>query len=103
MVGKPADELLEMLEEKSGLCVDDSEVDHIFPLSLFDLSNPENVKRVMHWSNYQLLTVEENRTKSDTLPTKVMASNVERWAWPPGVTEDMLPDIYEGWSTEMWM
>lgn len=103
MVGKPADELLEMLEEKSGLCVDESEVDHIFPLALFDLSDSDNVKRVMHWSNYQLLTVEENRNKKDTLPTKVMASNVERWAWPPGVTEDMLPDIYEGWWTETWM
>jgi len=57
----------------------------------------------MHWSNYQLITTAENRTKNDRLPTKAMAAKVERWAWPPGITEDMLPDIYPGWSTPLRM
>lgn len=32
-----------------------------------------------------------------------MAARVERWAWPPGITEDMLPDIYDGWATPLRM
>jgi len=103
LVGKPAYELLKLLEDSSGLVAASSEADHTFALSLFDLSIPDNVKRVMHWSNYQLLTMGENRKKSDKLPTKAMAAKVERWAWPDGVTEDMLPDIYPGWSTALRM
>jgi len=32
-----------------------------------------------------------------------MAAKVERWCWPDGVTEDMLPDKYDGWATPLRM
>ena len=32
-----------------------------------------------------------------------MAAKVDRDKWPPGITEDMLPDIYPGWATPLRM
>lgn len=78
-------------------------VGHIFPFRVFDVENEEHQRRVMHWSNTQPLTQSENSSKTNHLPTKAMASKVERWAWPDGITEDMLPDIYPGWSTPLRM
>ena len=40
------------------------EVDHIRPVSSFDLSDPEQVKACFHHSNLQPLFIEENRSKS---------------------------------------
>ena len=81
----------------------DLNVDHVFPLVLFDMTKPPQQRMSCHWSNLQPLTAAENGWKSDKLPTKAMAAKVERWAWPPGVTEDMLPDIYDGWATPLRM
>lgn len=55
----------------------------------------------MHFSNLWPLTKEENNEKNGRMPTKAMAAQVQRWAWPPGITEDMLPDIYDGWATPL--
>ncbi len=38
-------------------------IDHIRPLSSFDLTNPEELKLACHWSNLQPLTPEENLSK----------------------------------------
>jgi hypothetical protein len=38
-------------------------IDHIRPLSLFDLTNPEQLKAACHWSNLQPLYPEENIKK----------------------------------------
>lgn len=81
----------------------DREIDHIFPLKGHELDTVDSQKQAMHFSNLQPLTAEENGWKSDKLPTKAMAAKVERWAWPPDVTEDMLPDIYDGWATPLRM
>ena len=78
-------------------------MDHIFPLDRQDMTFLGGQKRAMHFSNLQPLTAEENSSKRDKLPTKAMAAKVERWAWPPGITEDMLPDIYDGWATPLRM
>ena len=51
------------------------------------------------WENLQMLTFEENDEKNDRLPTKAMADKVEQCWWPKGITYDMLPDIYDGWTT----
>ena len=91
------------LEQESSLTASTSEIDHIFALALYDLRNPQNVARVMHWSNLQLLTRVENQWKTDKLPTKAMAAKVPRELWPDGITEDMLPDIYPGWRTPLRM
>jgi len=78
-------------------------IDHIFPLNLLDSFDDSNMTRAMHFSNLQVLTTEENLNKSDKLPTKAMAAKVPTHLWPPGVTEDMLPDIYDGWATPLRM
>ena len=59
--------------------------------------------KVMNITNLQPLTKEENRQKWDKLPTKAMAAKVDRSCWPDGVTEDMLPDKYDGWATPLRM
>ena len=78
-------------------------MDHIFPLAKYAIAALGQQAKAMHYSNLQPLTKKENLDKSDKLPTKAMAAKVERWAWPDGVTEDMLPDIYPGWSTALRM
>ena len=82
---------------------DNCEYDHIFPMSRYDLGSKDNQLRCMHHTNFQPLTITENRTKSAKLPTKAMAARVDRDCWPDGVTEDMLPDIYPGWATPLRM
>jgi hypothetical protein len=90
------------LDSKLGPRTKDDEIDHIFALNCYnDIQNQQQM--AMHFSNLQMLTGNENGDKSDKLPTKAMAAKVERWAWPPGVTEDMLPDIYDGWATPLRM
>lgn len=81
----------------------DEETDHIFPVSRYNLSSEDNQFRCEHYTNHQPLTRTENRNKADKLPTKAMAARVDRSCWPDGVTEDMLPDIYPGWSTPLRM
>ncbi len=76
------------------------EIDHIFPFKYYTLSQQQ---RVGHFTNCQPLLKPENSFKSDKLPTKAMAAKVARWAWPDGVTEDMLPDQYDGWRTPLRM
>ena len=78
-------------------------IDHIFPFECYCLEDIDHQKRVCNHSNLQSLTETENRNKGTKLPTKAMAAKVARWAWPDGVTEDMLPDIYDGWSTPLRM
>ena len=84
-------------------CTSVHHIDHVFPLDVYDITDEEMQKRAMHFSNTQPLPQSENSNKSNKLPTKAMAAKVERWAWPPGVTEDMLPDIYDGWATPLRM
>lgn len=79
------------------------EIDHIFPMSSYDLNNKANQMRCMHNTNLQPLTATENRSKSNKPPTKAMAARVKRDCWPDGITEDMLPDIYPGWRTPLRM
>lgn len=55
--------------QKSGEIV----VDHIIPCEAFDLVLPSAQKICFHYSNLQLLTVEDNDKKSDFLPNGTRA------------------------------
>ena len=77
--------------------------DHIFPLAKYKIAEPGQQAKAMYHKNLQPLTRNENKWKSDMLPTKAMAAKVDPSCWPDGVTEDMLPDIYPDWATALRM
>ena len=91
------------MQLRTGEILKSMQTDHVFAMELYNPSTEEMQYRVMNFSNLQPLTVHENVSKGKRLPTKAMAAKVARWAWPEGVTEDMLPDIYDGWSTPLRM
>ena len=104
LIGLSPEGLVRHLREQiSGDDLINMQTDHIFPLSIYNIATEGAQFMAMHFSNLQPLTGMENKDKSDKLPTKAMAAKVEQWAWPPGVTEDMLPDIYDGWATPLRM
>jgi hypothetical protein len=103
MIQCTQEELVHHLEDKSGLKIEGNEVDHIFPMSGYNFEDGSQQFQAMHFSNLQLLTCDENRNKSNKLPTKAMAAKVDRSCWPDGITEDMLPNIYPGWATPLRM
>lgn len=100
LVGCSADQLKEHLQN-DGLSLIENVVDHIFPIASYDVSYQQ--AKYMNYTNTQLLARDENRDKSDKLPTKAMAAKVDPACWPDGVTMDMLPDIYPGWATPLRM
>tara|TARA_B110001452_G_scaffold109165_1_gene90578 strand:+ start:409 stop:1155 length:747 start_codon:yes stop_codon:yes gene_type:complete len=81
----------------------DEEVDHIFAISLYDVGDGQQQGMCMNYTNCQPLTRQENAAKSNKLPTKDMAAKVDPVCWPTGITMDMLPDIYPGWSSSLRM
>lgn len=104
LVGASPERVASHLESSRDGRDGDLHIDHIFPFHCFtDLASAATQKRVMHFSNLQLLTVKENTNKKIRLPTKAMAAKVDRDKWPPEITEDMLPDIYPGWATPLRM
>jgi len=91
----------QLQEQQDGMVLKECQIDHVFPFAMYNLSMNTQLACVMNYTNLQPLPVEANRDKEDRLPTKAMAAKVARWAWPEGVTEDMLPDKYDGWSTPL--
>lgn len=57
------------------------ELDHIIPISYFDLTNRDELLKAVHYTNYQPLTCEENSRKSDfvILPDGTRKRLKERW------------------------
>ena len=102
MVALPVEDFVSHLEQQGSYKHDD-QLDHIFPLAVYDVLDPEQQHKAMNYTNFQPLTAFENNEKGTRWPTKAMAAKVERWAWPDGVTVDMLPDRYPGWSTALRM
>lgn len=41
----------------------DYHIDHKIPISQFDLTNEEDLKRAYHWSNLQILSAKDNKKK----------------------------------------
>ena len=46
------------------------QIDHILPLTYFDLTDTEQQKKCFHWSNLQPLEATENRRKDDKIIPK---------------------------------
>lgn len=88
---------------RPGEVLRDMEMDHIFPLAAYGSATAAAQKKLMHWTNVQPLSKVENAFKRARMPTKAMAAKVDRSCWPDGVTEDMLPTIYPGWSSPLRM
>ena len=62
---------------------------------MYNAKDPNQQRMMMHWSNtrpMKLYGKGGNISKDNRLPTRHEAEMVERWAWPPGVTEDQLKD-----------
>lgn len=100
LVGCTIKEYYEHMESQlpSGSTMKDMSCDHIFPLKMYNLVDPQQQRKANTLSNLQPLPMwgkNSNASKRDKLPTKEMASKVEPWAWPDGVTMDMLPDYYD--------
>ena len=105
LIGTTWDELEAHLTKQldPGESLLDKDIDHIFPMCRYDLTDPAQQRQCMHYSNLQPLTASENSSKHGLLPTKTMAAKVAPWAWPLGVTEAMLPDCYPTWRTALRM
>ena len=67
-----------------------NDIDHIFPVTRYDLTDEKQQKMCFHVSNLRLLGSKPNKEKSNALPSLKDALNVERWCWPIGVDESML-------------
>lgn len=89
LVGCTKPELIEHLRSRlpEGLVLDEMSVDHIFPMTLYNARDADEQKKMMHFSNLQPMSREENSAKSNRLPTLQEAQQVERWAWPAGIVE----------------
>ena len=53
------------LQMKDNMNFENIHIDHIKPISKFDLTNEEEIKRCFHWSNLQPLLAEDNLSKSN--------------------------------------
>jgi len=101
LIGCTPNQLVEHLERGDRSFDDTYDVDHTFAIASYDVLKDQ--LKYMNVSNTQLLTRDENRSKSAKLPTKAMAAKVDPACWPDGITMDMLPDIYPGWATPLRM
>ena len=96
LIGCTFDKLKSHLQSQleDGVSLDDIHIDHIFPLALYDMHNPQNHRKAMHYSNLQPLSPFLNQSKSNRPPLKHMALKVERWAWPDSISMEDLPRSY---------
>lgn len=65
LIGCTIPELLAHLERQfePGMTLDNIHIDHRRPLSSFDLSDPDQVREAMHWTNLQPLWPRDNLSK----------------------------------------
>mgnify|MGYP006115512911 FL=1 len=103
LVGASATEVLQEMTLQWADQQGKYDIDHIFPFRLYNLNEKTEQLKVMNICNLQALSPEANGSKLDKLPTKDMAAKVDPTCWPPGITMDMLPDIYPGWSSSLRM
>ena len=58
------------------------EMDHIYPLSELNLTDPEVLRRAAHWSNFQPLSAAENQSLYNSIPDGFeWRDDLDRWWW----------------------
>lgn len=85
------DHLSSQLEEGETLA--SMSIDHIFPMTKYEASDPQQQIQMMHWSNLRPMKLygqDGNVSKGCRLPTLSEAQAVQRWAWPNSIDESML-------------
>ena len=97
LVGCSKEQLVNHLQSQlpEGAVLAEYSTDHIFPMTRYDASDPEQQKMMMHFSNLQPMKLYGkggNVSKGNKLPTLTEAMKVERWAWPSNVSEKDLVD-----------
>jgi hypothetical protein len=95
LVGCSQEELVAHLKKSlsPGKKLMDESIDHIFPASMYNAADPEDQRRMTHYSNLRMMPlygVGGNVSKNNKLPSLQEATTVERWAWPTDVDESML-------------
>ena len=70
--------------QSEGLNIPTSDIDHIFPISRYDMRT--EVHKVMHWTNLRLCKPKENKKKCNALPSLDLALMVDRDRWPASVS-----------------
>ena len=87
LIGAPMsfarDELL-ATGSKDGLTLESSDIDHIFPISRYDLKTEAH--KANHWTNLRLCDPDTNKKKTNALPSLELALMVDRDCWPASVS-----------------
>ncbi len=61
----------------------DFEIDHIWPVSLYDLTDDREQKKAFNFRNTRICSVSENRVKHNSVPEPYLANSVPFDLWPP--------------------
>jgi hypothetical protein len=87
MVGVPMAVLKEELVatgKSEGLAIATSDIDHIFPISRYDMRTEAH--KANHWTNLRLCEPKLNKEKCNALPSMDLALMVDRDRWPASVS-----------------
>jgi len=84
MSGCTKEELLHHLlsNAEPGMDLRNTDIDHIFPIKLYDMSDAEDRGKIFHFSNLRLCWPSTNRMKSSSVPSSELASKVWKSKWP---------------------
>ena len=72
LVGCSPEWLTEWLNYTESIyCVDDepTHIDHVIPISAYDLFNPIEQQKAMYWPNLRVIPARMNQVKGNTMPT----------------------------------
>ena len=68
---------------QDGMRHDNTDIDHIWPLALYNLQDTSQQKMAFNWQNCHAMWPSDNKTKKDTVPSRELAVRVPRHLWPP--------------------
>lgn len=96
LVGCSREELHKHLQDQlpDGCSLLECDIDHIFPLAMYNLSTIDGQKRAQHYTNLQPLLPTINKSKRSKPPLQNMARKVVSWAWPDNIKMSDLPITY---------